>query len=99
MTTKEVMNLDCREEENKEIIFDGQRSSQLFDIYSTSLTLRNIKITNISNYGAIYAYNSNIKGAKNAIDVLSEFKDRKRILITPGIVDLGEKLGKKKMVI
>ena len=37
------------------------------------------------------AYNSNIKGAKNAIDVLSEFKDRKRILITPGIVDLGEK--------
>ncbi|MEE3418713.1 MAG: right-handed parallel beta-helix repeat-containing protein, partial [Methanosphaera sp.] len=53
-------NLTIIGEENKEIIFDGQRSSQLFDIYSTSLTLRNIKITNISNYGAIYAYNSNI---------------------------------------
>ncbi|WP_292474971.1 C1 family peptidase, partial [Methanosphaera sp.] len=53
-------NLTIIGEENKEIIFDGQRSSQLFDIYSTSLTLKNIKITNISNYGAIYAYNSNI---------------------------------------
>ncbi|MEE3323703.1 MAG: Ig-like domain repeat protein [Methanosphaera sp.] len=53
-------NLTIIGEENKEIIFDGQKSSQLFDISSTSLTLKNIKITNISNYGAIYAYNSNI---------------------------------------
>ena len=37
------------------------------------------------------AYNSNIKGAKMAVEVLSEFKTRKKILITPGIVDLGEK--------
>lgn len=37
------------------------------------------------------AYNSNIKGAKAAIDVLGEFKNRQRILITPGIVELGEK--------
>lgn len=37
------------------------------------------------------AYNSNIKGAKMALQVLSNFKNRKRILITPGIVDLGEK--------
>ncbi|MGN1298594.1 MAG: UDP-N-acetylmuramoyl-tripeptide--D-alanyl-D-alanine ligase [Candidatus Scatovivens sp.] len=37
------------------------------------------------------AYNSNIKGAKAAVDVLSEFKDKKRILITPGIVELGDK--------
>lgn len=37
------------------------------------------------------AYNSNVKGAKMALDVLAGFKGRKRILITPGIVDLGEK--------
>ena len=37
------------------------------------------------------AYNSNIKGAKMALEALSEFKDRKKIVITPGIVDLGEK--------
>lgn len=38
------------------------------------------------------AYNSNVKGAKMALDVLNNFKDRKKILITPGIVDLGEKV-------
>ena len=37
------------------------------------------------------AYNSNIKGAEMALDVLKNFENRKRILITPGIVDLGEK--------
>jgi len=37
------------------------------------------------------AYNSNVKGSKMALEVLSGFKDRKRILITPGIIDLGEK--------
>ena len=37
------------------------------------------------------AYNANVKGAKMALDVLANFKNRKRILITPGIVDLGEK--------
>lgn len=37
------------------------------------------------------AYNSNVKGAKMALDVLANFKNRKRVLITPGIVDLGEK--------
>ena len=37
------------------------------------------------------AYNSNVKGAKMALDVLGNFKNRKRVLITPGIVDLGEK--------
>ena len=37
------------------------------------------------------AYNSNVKGAKMALDVLANFKNKKRILITPGIVDLGEK--------
>ena len=36
------------------------------------------------------AYNSNVKGAEMALDVLGLFKDRQKILITPGIVDLGE---------
>ena len=38
------------------------------------------------------AYNSNTKGAKMAVEVLGRFKSRKRILITPGIVELGDKL-------
>ena len=37
------------------------------------------------------AYNSNIKGAKMALEVLKSFEHKKRILITPGIVDLGDK--------
>ena len=37
------------------------------------------------------AYNSNVKGAEMALEVLGSFKERKRILITPGIVDLGKK--------
>jgi len=37
------------------------------------------------------AYNSNSKGAKMALDVLSNFKNRQKIIVTPGIVDLGEK--------
>ncbi len=48
------------------------------------------------------AYNSNIRGAKMALDVLKSFENRKRICITPGIVELGDKsreinkeLGKK----
>ena len=38
------------------------------------------------------AYNSNVKGAKMALDVLGNFKNKKRVLITPGIVDLGDKI-------
>lgn len=37
------------------------------------------------------AYNSNIKGAKMALEVLKSFESKKRILITPGIVELGDK--------
>lgn len=37
------------------------------------------------------AYNSNNRGAKMALEVLKNFKGKKRILITPGIVDLGNK--------
>lgn len=38
------------------------------------------------------AYNSNIKGAKMALEVLKSFQHKKRILITPGIVELGDKM-------
>ena len=48
------------------------------------------------------AYNSNSTGAEMALEVLKSFETRKKILITPGIVDLGEhseeynkKLGKQ----
>ena len=37
------------------------------------------------------AYNSNIKGAKMALEVLKSFEHKQRILITPGIVELGDK--------
>lgn len=37
------------------------------------------------------AYNSNNRGAKMALEVLRSFENRKRILITPGIVELGDK--------
>ena len=37
------------------------------------------------------AYNSNIRGAKMALEVLKSFEHKKRILITPGIVELGDK--------
>jgi UDP-N-acetylmuramoyl-tripeptide--D-alanyl-D-alanine ligase len=37
------------------------------------------------------AFNSNIKGAKSALDTLASFKNRKKILVTPGMVELGDK--------
>lgn len=37
------------------------------------------------------AYNSNTKGAQMAVEVLGRFKNRKRILVTPGMVELGDK--------
>ena len=36
------------------------------------------------------AFNSNPSGAKMAVDVLSQFTDGKRIIVTPGMVELGE---------
>ncbi|MBP1925520.1 UDP-N-acetylmuramoyl-tripeptide--D-alanyl-D-alanine ligase [Sedimentibacter acidaminivorans] len=36
------------------------------------------------------AFNSNPDGAKAALDVLDEFKDRRKIIVTPGMVELGE---------
>ena len=37
------------------------------------------------------AYNSNVKGAGMALDVLRSFDKKQRVLITPGIVELGDK--------
>ena len=37
------------------------------------------------------AFNSNIEGAKSAVEVLGSFPEGGRILITPGIVEAGEK--------
>ncbi len=37
------------------------------------------------------AYNSNPMGARRALDTLSKFEDSVRILVTPGMVELGEK--------
>ena len=37
------------------------------------------------------SYNSNERGAGMALEVLGSFKGKKRILITPGIVELGDK--------
>lgn len=36
------------------------------------------------------AFNSNPVGAKNAVEILSQFDSGKRIIITPGMVELGE---------
>lgn len=37
------------------------------------------------------AFNSNPSGAKMAVDVLSQFKDGKRIIVTPGMIELGDR--------
>lgn len=37
------------------------------------------------------AYNSNPRGAKMAVEVLAQYKGNKKIIITPGMVELGEK--------
>ncbi|MBR1539701.1 MAG: UDP-N-acetylmuramoyl-tripeptide--D-alanyl-D-alanine ligase [Clostridia bacterium] len=37
------------------------------------------------------SYNSNERGAGMALEVLGSFKNRKRVLITPGIVELGDR--------
>ncbi len=36
------------------------------------------------------AFNSNPVGAKNAVDVLDSFKEGRKIIITPGMIELGE---------
>ena len=50
-----------------------------------------LKKTDPSTYVIDDSYNSNPEGAKEALEVLGSFRDSKRILITPGMVELGEK--------
>lgn len=37
------------------------------------------------------AFNSNPVGAKNAVDILSQFESGRRIIVTPGMIELGPK--------
>ena len=37
------------------------------------------------------AFNSNVEGAKSAVEVLGSFEKGKRMLITPGMIELGDK--------
>jgi UDP-N-acetylmuramoyl-tripeptide--D-alanyl-D-alanine ligase len=37
------------------------------------------------------AFNSNPVGARNAVDILSQFNAKRRVIVTPGMVELGEK--------
>ena len=37
------------------------------------------------------AFNSNTHGSKMALDVLSQFKEGKRIVVTPGMIELGHR--------
>ena len=37
------------------------------------------------------SYNSNPEGSKMAVEVLGQFKDKTKIIVTPGMVELGEK--------
>ena len=41
------------------------------------------------------AFNSNPVGAKNAVEVLSQFSSGRRIIITPGMIELGDIQGEK----
>lgn len=45
------------------------------------------------------AYNSNSQGAKMALEVLASFEGRRKILVTPGIVDLGEEAEKYNRIL
>ncbi len=56
-----INNITLVGESGKTIIFDGQSQSGLFSVYDTTLTLKNIVITNTkSSSGAIYASNSKV---------------------------------------
>lgn len=50
-----------------------------------------LELKNAGNYTIIDdAFNSNPVGARNAIDVLASFNTGRRILVTPGMVELGD---------
>jgi UDP-N-acetylmuramoyl-tripeptide--D-alanyl-D-alanine ligase len=50
-----------------------------------------LELKNAGNFFIIDdAFNSNPVGAKNAVEILGEFRSGRRIIITPGMVELGE---------
>jgi UDP-N-acetylmuramoyl-tripeptide--D-alanyl-D-alanine ligase len=45
------------------------------------------------------SYNGNPDGVEEAIRVLSEFKDRRKLFITPGLVEIGTETGSAHKII
>lgn len=72
----------------------------IFDIRLKTMALAASKIEPVEHRlelkkeGDLYviddAFNSNPVGAKNAVDILSRFESGRRIIITPGMIELGE---------
>ena len=65
----------------------------IYKVNGISQVEHRLELKKINNDTAIIddAYNSNPIGAKNAVKVLDDFKDMNKIIITPGIVELGKK--------
>lgn len=70
-----------------------------FDLEKTIASIQNVKpiahrleFKKIDNQTLIIddAFNANVDGVKEAVNILSKYDGYRRILITPGIIDLGE---------
>ena len=74
--------------------------AKLFDIRPRTMAVAASRIQPVEHRlelkreGELYiiddAFNSNPVGAKNAVEILSEFDTGRRIIITPGMIELGE---------
>jgi UDP-N-acetylmuramoyl-tripeptide--D-alanyl-D-alanine ligase len=74
--------------------------ARLFDIRPKTMAVAASQIEPVEHrlelkkQGDIYviddAFNSNPIGARNAVEILSQFKSGRRIIITPGMIELGE---------
>ncbi|MDR8391521.1 UDP-N-acetylmuramoyl-tripeptide--D-alanyl-D-alanine ligase [Aliifodinibius sp. S!AR15-10] len=74
--------------------------ARLFDIRPKTMAVAASQIEPVEHrlelkkQGDIYviddAFNSNPVGARNAVEILSQFKSGRRIIITPGMIELGE---------
>lgn len=74
--------------------------ASLFDIRLKTMALAASRIEPVEHrlelkkQGELYviddAFNSNPIGAKNAVEILSQFNSGKRIIVTPGMIELGE---------
>lgn len=65
----------------------------VYKVNSISQVAHRLELKRINNETAIIddAYNSNPIGAKNAVSVLNDFESVNKIIITPGMVELGKK--------